>query len=159
MASQVIEDVAAVGEEFRKTAEAASEHVRRTVSEAQEQFEQRFTEARQAQGQFTQSVLHVSEQNSRFANAAFNGFWDAWLAAVSATAWGQEQVERGLSQAIEQGRLNRAEAAALLRDNAEHLRRQQAELYRLGEESLRAGLEAFTPAGPEGTPVNGKAGR
>jgi hypothetical protein len=127
------------------------------VAAAQEQLQQGVTQAQQAQGDLTQALLRLSEQNGRLVTAAVGGFWEASLATLTMAAWGQEQVERTTRQLMEQGRLTREEGAALLRDAAEQAQRQQAELARLAQESLRASLAAmpFGEPATERTPPAG----
>ena len=62
MANQVIENVVAVNEEFRKTAAAATEQVRETVSAAQERFQQNLAQAQQVQGDLARTAIRVNEK-------------------------------------------------------------------------------------------------
>jgi DNA-nicking Smr family endonuclease len=145
--TQMMDDVAAVSEQFRKTAEAATEQARQTMNSAREQLQQNLTQAQQVQSDVTRLITRLNEQNSQFVSAAFTSFWDASVAMLNMAAWGQEQVERSVHQMIEQGRLSREQGTALLRDAAEQARRNQTELYRLAQESLRTGLEGIPTVG------------
>jgi polyhydroxyalkanoate synthesis regulator phasin len=146
--TQAMEDMTAVSEQFRKTAEAATEQARQTVNSAQEQFQRNLTQAQQLQSDVTQLVVRLNEQNGQFVATAVSSFWDASMALLNVATWGQEQIERGVHQLLEQGRQSREQGTAILRDAAEQARRNQDKLYHLAQESLRTGLEGVPRYGP-----------
>src|SRR5947207_478039 len=113
MASAVAEDVEVVNEQFRKTASAVAEQTRQAVNSVQEQFQQNLNQAQQAQSDLARKAVRLNEQNSQLFSAAFAGFWDTSTAALKLAAWGQEQVERGARELLEQRRVSRAEGVAL----------------------------------------------
>jgi phage-related tail protein len=137
--SEVIDNVATLNEQFRKITEATTEQTRQTLHAAQEQWQQNLTRAQQAQSDFAPMMVRLNEQNAQLVTAAFNSLWDYWTSVGKLAAWGEEQTERFVAQMMEQGKRIREEGTALLRDTAEHVRQDQAELYRLAQESLRVG--------------------
>lgn len=141
------EDMAAFGEQLRKTAAQATEQARQTINTAQEQFQQSVSQAQQSHRDLTGVLARLNEQNSRLAGAAFSSFCDASLSMLKMATWGQDQVERGVRHLIDQGRLSREEGAELVRESTEQVRKHQAELVRLAQESLRTSLEVFPTTG------------
>jgi hypothetical protein len=133
-------DAAALGDNFRKTVQAAGEQARGTMTVAQEQLRHDLTTAQQMQGDVAGMVLSANEQGSQFMTAFISSFWDASFSMLSMATWGQEQTESVLLQAVEREKRAREEGTALLRDVAEQARRHQTELFRLAQESLRVGV-------------------
>ncbi len=138
--TEVMDNVALVGEQLRKSTEAAVEQTRQTMKVAQEQIQQNLTEVQQAQSDAAKMLIRLNEQNSQLATAAISSLWDASLSGLKLTVWGQEQAERTLLRTLEQGRTAREEGATLFRDIAEEVQHNQTQLFRLMQESLRVGF-------------------
>lgn len=133
-------DVADLGEQFRKATQSAAEQTRQTMGAAQEKMQENLNKVQQAQVEWAKMMFRISEQNAQVMTSAISSLWDANMAAVKFFTFGQEQLDRSVTRTIEQNKHARDEGIALLNETADLTRHNQAELYRLTQESLRTGL-------------------
>lgn len=138
--NEIRDDVAAIGEQFRKTTEAAAEQTRKTLGATQERIQENLSRAQQVQNDWARMLFRLSEQSGHIATAAVTSLWDTSLNSLKLAVWGEEQLERTLLRSVEQHRHTREEGVALLKETADQALHNQAELYRLAQETLNVGL-------------------
>lgn len=138
--NEVRSDVAGIGENFRKVTQTAAEETRHTIGVAHDRIQENLNKAQQAQVEWAKMMFRLTEQNAQIMTSALSGLWDANMAAIKLCSFSQDQTERTITRALEQGRHTRDEGMALLNETADLARHNQAELFHLAQESLRTGF-------------------